>query len=105
MSLLHVSSNQLTSLPISITGCISLEYIYANGNSLQNLPVGIGVSLENLRHFNASNNEIKLLPHDFIKRFGEVDANCGECTKVYSVILWFRNNVFSFHSLTFFLIE
>lgn len=84
MKLLHVSSNVLRSLPNSISQCTTLETIYANGNLLDCIPNGIGLNLNNLRHFNISHNKIKDLPQDFVERFGNVDKKSGECAKVSS---------------------
>ena len=84
LTLLHVSSNQLESLPLSISRCASLQAIYANGNKIQRLPETFGHkdSLQNLESCNLSNNSIGTLSPEFLERFGTPDSTTGKCSKV-----------------------
>ena len=59
LTLLHLSSNQLSSLPESINECVSLQTVYANGNKIEKLPKRIFFdSMINVKLCNFSNNEI-----------------------------------------------
>lgn len=57
LKLLHISSNQLTTLPDCIVDCSSLTHVYANGNALVNIPMGIEL-LYNLKHLNLAHNQL-----------------------------------------------
>jgi len=74
LQLLHVSSNQLTALPDSLSACGSLTHIYANSNKLEALPRGIE-TLPDLKHLNVAHNAIDSLSSDFLRKFGEPDAD------------------------------
>ena len=76
LSLLHVSSNQLESL--SVEGCTSLEYLYANSNHLTAVPTGMA-DLALLKRATLSHNQIASLSPEFVDRFGEA---CDKCEKV-----------------------
>jgi Leucine-rich repeat (LRR) protein len=83
LKLLHLSSNQLSSLPNSMSQCKALKTIYANGNKIQQLPNDEFLNhLKNLESCNLSNNGIHLLSKEFLERFGQPHATSGECKKV-----------------------
>jgi len=82
LSLLHVSSNKLTSLPDSITQCTSLCTLYVNGNAITSLPMNGWKNMKKLKTFNVGSNNLDALPDEFVERFGEPDSKTGDCTKV-----------------------
>ena len=77
LTLLHISSNQLTKLPDSLVDCSSMTHLYANGNQLKELPFGME-RLANLQRLNLSHNQIDYLPTDFRDAFGEPDVTSPE---------------------------
>jgi len=81
LELLHISSNQLTALQHSISQCHSLKKIYANGNKIVNIPDKFFQHMENLVSCNLSNNQIKVLPLDFVEQFGHPIVTSGICKK------------------------
>lgn len=74
--MLHVSSNQLESLPKSCVECTWLEQLYANSNKLKTVPTGMADALIMLKRLTLSHNNIQELPKDFVERFGEPKAEC-----------------------------
>ena len=80
--LLQISSNRLTSLPMSLSECISLKAIYANGNKIETISEHLFDKMNCLSTCNLSNNQIESLPDDFIERFGQPDVTSGLCNKV-----------------------
>jgi len=89
--LLHVSSNQLNSLPPSITQCTSLKKIYANGNHIKSIPENFS-KLHSLEHCNFSNNEIDSLSATFLERFGEPDCKAATCKKDPRCMIYLDQN-------------
>lgn len=95
LTLFHISSNELKTLPISLRECSVLETMYANGNQIDSLPDDLFrsstsdgsscSSLQNLKLVNLSNNQIKFLPKSFVERFGTPNDE-GICDKVSSEI-------------------
>lgn len=81
LTLFHVSSNELTALPASLSECPSLATIYANANKIEILPQGLA-HMKSLASCNLSNNFIATLGDDFLERFGEPSENDGKCAKV-----------------------
>lgn len=94
LTLLHLSSNRLGSLPESLAECATLESLYANSNALTAIPNALVSSvsgvLGNLKRLNLSNNQIRFLPSGFTERFGKADDTTGMCSKVSGVTtpLW-----------------
>ena len=80
LSLFHVSSNGLTSLPSSIVDCTSLKTIYANANNINSIPLAFA-KMKSLEKCNLSKNSINNLDDEFLARFGRPDKD-GKCTKV-----------------------
>lgn len=80
LTLFHVSSNELTALPASLSECPSLATIYANANKIEILPQGLA-HMKSLASCNLSNNFIATLGDDFLERFGEPSENDGKCAK------------------------
>jgi Leucine-rich repeat (LRR) protein len=84
--MLHVSSNQLESLPNSCVECTWLEQLYANSNKLKTIPTGMADALIMLKRLTLSHNDIQELPKDFVERFGEPKAECdGDPTCVVTL--------------------
>lgn len=77
LTLLHISSNQLTKLPDSLVDCSSITHLYANGNQLKEVPFGME-RLTSLQRLNLGHNQIDYLPSDFQDAFGKVDATNPE---------------------------
>lgn len=71
LTLLHLSSNRLESLPSSLLQCTCLEYLYLNSNHLTAVPSGLADALILLKRLTLSHNRLTALPPDFIERFGE----------------------------------
>lgn len=61
---LDLSSNELTSLPDSITTLVNLEILDLSNNNLTSLPESIG-NLVNLKRLNLSRNQLTSLPKSF----------------------------------------
>jgi Leucine-rich repeat (LRR) protein len=76
LTLLHLSSNQLESLPSSLLQCTSLEYLYLNSNHLTAVPSGLADALILLKCLTLSHNRLTALSPDFIERFGEPKDKC-----------------------------
>lgn len=86
LTMLHVSSNQLVSLPDSIVECTSLESVYCNSNKLTTVPAGMADALVLLKRLTLSHNDIQELAQDFLERFGEVKEECdGDPTCVVTL--------------------
>jgi len=84
--MLHLSSNQLTSLPDSIVECTSLESLYLNSNKLTCIPQGMAEALVLLKRLTLSHNNIEKLPQDFVERFGQAKEECdGDPTCVVTL--------------------
>jgi Leucine-rich repeat (LRR) protein len=78
MKLLHVSSNQLTSLP-PLQHCVGLEILCANGNQLESV-VSMGLEdLKQLKRVNLTKNAIEYCPVSFTGHFGVPHATTGLC--------------------------
>ena len=96
LTMLCLSSNQLTSLPRSIVDVAdSLTELYVNGNKLKTLPDGLADNLTWLKKFNLAHNEIDdetLLPKDFVARFGLPEPVSGQCTKDGNCIVRLEGN-------------
>jgi len=81
IQLLHVSSNQLTSLP-PLQHCRRLEILCANGNQLESSVLRMGLEdLKNLKRVNLTKNAIDYCPPSFTDRFGIPHAITGLCEK------------------------
>jgi Leucine-rich repeat (LRR) protein len=82
LQILHVSSNQLTSLPVTMfQQCPQLTHVYANSNKLTSVDTDVIASFElltNLQHVTLAHNVIAYLPSDFWRTFGKPDQD-GVC--------------------------
>ncbi len=96
LTLFHISSNELPSLPSSICECPSLTTIYANANKIDKLPINFS-RIKSLTSCNLSNNLITTLSSEFVERFGEPANTDGKCIKVSNVVLEY----YIFHSMSF----
>merc|ERR1711971_967567 len=79
LRLLHISSNELTSLPASLVYCPNLESLYANSNKLRSLPERFGSYLPKLKRLNLRQNAILSYTEEFVDRFGSADSITGLC--------------------------
>jgi hypothetical protein len=77
LMLLHLSSNQLESLPSSLVECTSLTYLYLHSNCLTFVPFGLANTLIHLKRLTLSHNRITSLAPDFVERFGEATTSAG----------------------------
>jgi Leucine-rich repeat (LRR) protein len=99
LKLLHISSNQLTTLPDCIVDCSSLTHVYANGNALVSIPLGIGELLYNLQHLNLAHNQLNNDDNgecrqrlaDLYTLFGKPNAD-GNCVDKPGVKIMLRGN-------------
>jgi Leucine-rich repeat (LRR) protein len=88
LTLISLSSNQLTKLPDTFVEATSLKEVYLNGNQLKVLPGGLS-KLGDLTKLNLAHNNIghdvsddeDALPADFVERFGMPNVITGECDK------------------------
>jgi Leucine-rich repeat (LRR) protein len=82
LQILHVSSNHLTSLPVSLfQQCRRLTHVYANSNRLTSLDADVIASLSvmtDLQYVTLANNAIDYLPQDFWRTFQTPDQD-GVC--------------------------
>lgn len=96
LTMLCLSSNQLTSLPKSIVDVAdTLTELYVNGNKLQTLPDGLAKNLTWLKKFNLAHNDIDdadSLPKDFVTRFGLPEPLSGQCTKDEKCVVRMEGN-------------
>lgn len=86
LTLFHISSNEISSLPSSICECPSLTTIYANSNKIYDLPSNFS-QMKSLESCNLSNNSITKLSVEFLERFGKPGEKDGKCMKVREIFL------------------
>lgn len=99
--MISLSSNQLTRLPESFVEAIALTEVYLNGNQLEVLPDGLS-KLKELKKLNVAHNnigqgktpeeEVNVLPTDFVDRFGMPDVTSGQCNKDDSCVVLMEGN-------------
>lgn len=90
LTMISLSSNQLTKLPVCFVEAVSLKEVYLNGNLIEELPDGLS-NMEQLTKLNLAHNKLgqgkpvdeedNALPSDFVDRFGMPDVISGKCNK------------------------
>jgi hypothetical protein len=78
LRLLHLSSNQIDTLPTRLEECTQLTHIYLNSNALTEFLINVNL-WPNLAKLNLSNNRIAQLSPEFLLLFGSPDPVTGQC--------------------------
>lgn len=101
LTMICLSSNQLTKLPDRFVEATALKEIYLNSNLIEVLPDGLA-KLGDLTKLNLAHNKLgkgktvdeedSVLPSDFVERFGMPDIANGKCIKDVSCVVLLEGN-------------
>jgi len=99
LTMISLSSNQLTKFPDSLVNATALRELYLNGNQIAVLPNGLA-NLGQLNKLNLAHNKIgqdvsdegNILPEDFVQRFGMPDVMSGCCSVDKTCVVQMEGN-------------
>lgn len=89
---LHISSNLMVELPSAIGALEDLQNLYANGNKIAIVSSNLAQVIT-LCKANLSNNQISVLPEEWIEAWGHVDAEGGRLSSSTVEILLKKNPI------------